>query len=76
MPLLPLLPKLLINKAFKPLSIGTQYTNSLELYELDSKILGTSSVYTSILCSNTEEVLVLMKVHIDKAYTHNSKAAI
>ena len=76
MPLLPLLPKLLMNKAFKPPSIGTQYTNSLELYELDSKILGTSSVYTSILCSNTEEVLVLMKVHIDKAYTHNSKAAI
>ena len=76
MPLLLLLPKLPMNRAFKLPSIGTQYTNSLKPYGLDSKILGTSSVYTLILCNDMKEALVLVKVHNDEAYIHDSKATI
>ena len=63
-------------KVFKPPSIGTQSISGLEPYDLDQKILGTSSVYTMILCSNTAEGLATVKVHNDEAYTLGSKVII
>ena len=76
MPLRLHLPKLHMNKAFKQPSIGTQSISGLEPYELDLKILSTSTAYTSIPCSDTAEDLALAKVPTDEAYIHDSKATI
>ena len=61
MPLLLSLPSLYVVRAFKLPSIGTQSISSLKPYELDWKTLGTNTVYTLILCSDTVEGPVLVK---------------
>ena len=61
-------------KAFRLLYTGIPSISTSVPFESDLRILATSSVHISILCSDTAEGLAIVPAHYDEAYILGNKS--